>query len=137
MTTKEYLSQAYRIDQRIDSKLEQVLSLRVLLGKATATLTDTPRPATLDPRSMEEVVAKMVDLESEINEDIDTLVDLKQEITRVIKGVENPEHQTLLELRDLCFKRWEDIAVEMGYSPRRLYELHELALGQISFKSPH
>ena len=137
MTTKEYLSQAYRIDQRIDSKLEQVLSLRALLGKATATLTDTPRPATLDPRSMEEVVAKMVDLESEINEDIDTLVDLRQEITRVIKGVENSEHQTLLELRYLCFKRWEDIAVEMGYSPRRLYELHELALGQISFKSPH
>ena len=137
MTTKEYLSQAYRIDQRIDSKLEQVLSLRALLGKATATLTDTPRPATLDPRSMEEIVAKMVDLESEINEDIDTLVDLRQEITRVIKGVENSEHQTLLELRYLCFKRWEDIAVEMGYSPRRLYELHELALEQISFKSPH
>ena len=137
MTTKEYLSQAYRIDQRIDSKLEQVLSLRALLGKATAALTDAPRSATLDPRSMEEVVAKMVDLETEINEDIDTLVDLKQEITRAIKSVENPEHQTLLELRYLCFKRWEDIAIEMGYSPRRLYELHELALGQISFKSPH
>lgn len=137
MTTKEYLSQAYRIDQRIDSKLEQVMSLRELLGKATATLTSTPRPATLDPRSMEEIVAKMVDLENEINEDIDTLVDLKQEITRVIKSVENPEYQTLLEMRYLCFKRWEEIAVEMGYSPRRLYELHELALGQISFKSPH
>ena len=76
MTTKEYLSQAYRIDRRIDSKLEQVMSLRELLGKATATLTSTPRPATLDPRSMEEIVAKMVDLENEINEDIDTLVDL-------------------------------------------------------------
>ena len=128
MTTKEYLSQAYRIDRRIDSKLEQVMSLRELLGKATATLTSTPRPATLDPRSMEEIVAKMVDLENEINEDIDTLVDLKQEITRVIKSVENPEHQTLLEMRYLCFKRWEEIAVEMGYTARHMFRIHDLAL---------
>ncbi len=131
MTTKEYLSQAYRIDQRIDSKLEQVLSLRALLGKATATLTETPRSATLDPRSMEDVVAKMVDLETEINEDIDTLVDLKQEITRVIKGVENPEHQTLLELRYLCFRRWEDIAVELGYTSRHMFRIHDLAVTSV------
>ena len=135
MTTKEYLSQAYRIDQRIDSKLEQVLSLRALLGKATAALTDAPRSATLDPRSMEEVVAKMVDLETEINEDIDTLVDLKQELMRVIKGVENPEHQTLLELRYLCFKRWEDIATELGYTPRHMFRIHDLALASVRLPS--
>ena len=36
MTAKEYLSQAYRIDQRINSKLKQVSSLRELSTKATA-----------------------------------------------------------------------------------------------------
>ena len=131
MTTKEYLSQAYRIDQRIDSKLEQVLSLRALLGKATATLTDAPRSATLDSRSMEEVVAKMVDLETEINEDIDTLVDLKQEITRVVKSVENPEYQTLLEMRYLCFRRWEEIAIELNYSMQHAFRVHERALVEV------
>ena len=29
MTSKEYLGQAYRVDQRINSKIEQVISLRV------------------------------------------------------------------------------------------------------------
>ena len=38
MTAKEYLGQAYRLDQRINSKLEQVLSLRELTTKATATM---------------------------------------------------------------------------------------------------
>lgn len=38
MTVKEYLTQAYRIDQRINSKLEQIASLRGLALKATATL---------------------------------------------------------------------------------------------------
>ena len=137
MDAKEYLSQAYRIDQRINSKLEQVMSLRGLLGKATGTLTGAPRAATPNPHSMEDTICKMVDLENEINADIDVLVDLKKEIMLRIKGVDNPEFQTLLELRYLCFKRWEEIVIAMGYSLRRLYELHNLALEQISLKSPH
>ena len=136
MSTKDYLSQAYRIDQRINSKLAQVMSLRDLLGKATGTLSGAPKAATPNPHSMEDTIAKLVDLENEINEDIDTLVDLKAEIMRRIKRVENTEYQTILELRYLCFKRWEEIAVEMGYSLRRLYELHDCALEEIS-KSPH
>ena len=136
MSTKDYLSQAYRIDQRINSKLAQVMSLRDLLGKATGTLSGAPKAATPNPHSVEDTIAKMVDLENEINEDIDALVDLKAEIMRRIKRVENTEYQTILELRYLCFKRWEEIAVEMGYSLRRLYELHDCALEEIS-KSPH
>ena len=137
MNAKEYLSQAYRIDQRINSKLEQVMSLRALLGKATGTLTGAPKAATPNPHSMEDTICKMVDMENEINADIDMLVDLKTEIMKCIKQIGNPEYQTLLELRYLCFKNWEDISTEMDYSLRRLYELHNLALEQIFFKSPH
>ena len=128
MSTKDYLSQAYRIDQRINSKLAQVMSLRDLLGKATGTLSGAPKAATPNPHSMEDTIAKMVDLENEINEDIDALVDLKSEIMRRIKRVENTEYQTILELRYLCFKRWEEIAVEMNFSLQHLYRLHEKAV---------
>ena len=128
MSTKDYLSQAYRIDQRINSKLAQVMSLRDLLGKATGTLSGAPKAATPNPHSMEDTIAKMVDLEIEINEDIDALVDLKAEIMRRIKRVENTEYQTILELRYLCFKRWEEIAVEMNFSLQHLYRLHEKAV---------
>ena len=43
MTVKEYLGQAYRLDQRINSKLEQVASLNELATKCTSTLTGMPR----------------------------------------------------------------------------------------------
>ena len=128
MTAKEYLSQAYRIDQRINSKLEQITSLRELAKKATSTLTDTPRSPNRGNQSMENVIIKMIDLETEINSDIDTLVDLKREIVTVIKGVESPEHQTLLELRYLCFKSWEQIAVDMGYNSKYIFHIHDSAL---------
>ena len=38
MTAKEYLSQAYRLDKRIDSKIEQLKSLNLLATKCTSTL---------------------------------------------------------------------------------------------------
>lgn len=136
MTNKEYLAQAYRIDQRINSKLEQIISLRDLSTKATSTLSDMPGSPTRNLHSMENIVVKMIDLENEINKDIDTLVDLKREFVSIIKKVDNTEHQTLLELRYLCFKTWEQIAVDMGYDLRYIHKLHNKALEncKINFK---
>jgi hypothetical protein len=128
MTVKNYLGQAYRIDQRINSKLEQIACLRELATKATSTLSDTPRSASRNTHSMENILVKMFALESEINDDIDALVDLKREIVSIIKAIEHPEYQTLLELRYLCFRTWEQIAVDMGYDLRYLHKLHGRAL---------
>ena len=124
MTAKEYL---YRIDQRINSKIEQVASLRELSRKATTTLSDMPK-GTPNPHSKENIILKMMDLENEINEDIDSLVDLKREIVGIIKRVENTEMQSLLEQRYLCFRSWEQIAFEMGYSLQHTFRLHTRAL---------
>ena len=128
MTAKEYLGQAYRLDQRINSKLEQVLSLRDLTTKATATMSDMPGGGSRNVYKMQDIIGKIIDLENEINADIDQLVDLKRDIVTIIKAVENPEYQTLLELRYLCFKTWEQIAVYMGYELRYLHKLHQRAL---------
>ena len=131
MTAKEYLGQAYRLDQRINSKLEQVLSLRNLTTKATVAISDIPGGGSRNVYKMQDIVGKIIDLENEINADIDRLVDLKRDIVAIIKAVENPEYQTLLELRYLCFKTWEQIAVDMQYSTRNIYKLHESAIGAI------
>ena len=128
MTVKEYLGQAYRIDQRINSKLEQVGSLRALAAKATSTISDMPHSGSRDVQSMEGIIVKIIDLENEINADIDILVDLKREIVGIIKAIDNPEYQTLLELRYLCFFSWEKVAVEMDYDLRYLHKLHRKAL---------
>ena len=80
---------------------------------------------------MADAIAKIIDLQAEINNDIDRLVDLKREIVTVIKAVGNTEYQTLLEKRYLCFLTWEQIAVDMGYNVRHLYRIHEEALGEV------
>ncbi len=128
MNTKTYLSQARYLDMRIKSKLQQVDSLNELATTCTSVLTGMPRNPSGSVSHMADAVCKIVDLQADINRDIDTLVDLKKEIMGVIKAVANPEHQTLLEKRYLCFLSWEKIAVDMGYDLRYTHKLHIRAL---------
>ena len=128
MTAKEFLSRAYRIDVRINSKLEQVLSLRNLAEKATSTLSDMPRSSSPNHHRMEDVIIKILELESEINADIKELVDIKREISETLQFVPATEHRTLLELRYICCKTWEEIAAELMYSVRSVHRLHGDAL---------
>lgn len=51
---KEYLSQAFRTDQRIQSKMEQVASLNDLATRATATYSDMPGSETRNLHRMED-----------------------------------------------------------------------------------
>ena len=125
---KEYLGQAYRIDQRINSKIEQVSALNNMATKATSTISDMPGSATRNIHRMEDVIVKIIDLQNEINADIDELVDFKAEVMSVIKSIDNLEYQTLLELRYLCFKPWEQIAIEMGYSINNVFKMHRKAI---------
>ena len=132
MTAKEYLNQAYWLDRRINSKLEQLTSLRAIATKTTSVMGGELVSHSRNVHSMEDVIAKIADMQAEINADIDHLVDLKKEIMQVIKAVQNPEYQTLLELRYLCFRSWEYVAEELGYNVRHVYRLHDEAVEQIT-----
>ena len=131
MTAKEYLSQAYRLDKRIDSKIEQLKSLNLLATKCTSTLSDMPKSQSISNSRLEDTVVKIVDLQEEINMDIDSLVDLKRDIVKTIKSVQNPEYQIILELRYLCFKAWEEIAVQMNCSIDNVFKIRKNALKSV------
>ena len=131
MTAKDYLGQAYRLDQRINSKIDQITSLSDLATKCTSTISDMPKNPSPASSPMADIVCKIIDLQAEINTDIDRLVELKRDIVRTIKSVDNSEYQTLLELRYLCFKTWEQIAVDMGYRVRNVHTLHNEALKKV------
>ena len=131
MMAKEYLNQGFRINERIDSKIEQIGMLRTLAAKTSTTLSDMPGDPNKGKSRTEEMVVKILSLEEEINKDIDRLVDLKQEIMRVIDKVEDPQESLLLNLRYLNFFRWEDIAITMDCSVRNVHKIHSRALEHV------
>ena len=82
MTAKEFLSQAYRLDKKIDWKIQQVESLNNLATKATGTLTGMPRNPSPSTSRLADVVTKIVDLEEVINAEIDSSLILRRRSRR-------------------------------------------------------
>ena len=121
MTAKEYMEQARYLDMQINSKIEQIRNLNELATKATTVYSDMPHSPNRNTSRMEETVVKIIDLESEIDRDIDALVDLKREIQAVINNVEDEKYRILLELRYINQMSWEEIAVHLGYDLRYEY----------------
>ena len=130
-TAKEFLNQGFRINERINSKLEQVAMLRELAVKTSNTLSDMPGNPNKGRSRVEETLTRIYDLEEDINKDIDRLVDLKKQIMDAIESVKDPQESLLLNLRYLNFLTWEEIAFEMGFTVRNVHMLHSKALKNI------
>jgi DNA-directed RNA polymerase specialized sigma24 family protein len=128
MTAKEYLGQAYKLDLRINSKLEQVATLRSLTQKVTASYDHHPVSKTRNASSLENTILRLVQAEEELNASVDSLVDLKMEIARTISFLEDMDHQILLEKRYLSFHSWEEIAKDLQCTIRWVHERHKRAL---------
>ena len=124
----EYLSQARHIDARINSKLEELSSLKALAEKVTTTYQKDMVDGSRDVHKREEIICKIVDLQNEINGDIDQLIDLKLAMRKIIESLPDVENRTVLELRYFRFFKWEDVAVTMGYSVRGVQKIHDRAI---------
>ena len=132
MKAKEYLSQALWLNQRIDNKLEQLERLKAMAMRVTANLTQEKVSGGYNKRSpMENTIVKIMDLEREVNDEIDKLINLKQEILETISLVDDPMAQLLLEMRYINRRTWGEIAEELGYSDRGIHKIHGRALKEI------
>jgi len=126
---KKYLQQAYRINTRINSKIEQIKSLRELAERITAEIERTPKG---NGDGMAGAVDSIVDLQKEVCDEVALLVSVKRDINQIISEVENIDQRTVLELRYLSCLRWEEIAVIMGYSMQRVFQIHKEAINAIN-----
>lgn len=128
MTAKEFLGQAYRLDQRINSKLQQIDSLRGLTQKVTQSYDGEVVSRTRNVTSLEDAIIRLMKAEEELNQQIDQLVDTKIKIGKLIDMVHNESYRLLLEKRYLCFLPWDQIAADMHYSRRWVLNKHERTL---------
>lgn len=132
MKAKEYLNRAYKLENRINSKLHQISTLRAMAKNVSSTISDVPSSGTRNVTRTQDIIIKIVDLENEFNDDIDSLIDIKREIMHAIKAVDNIDCQLLLEMHYLSYHTWEQIAVDLGYCMDNVFKLHRRALDLIS-----
>jgi hypothetical protein len=130
MTAKEYLQQYGDINRSINSKLEERRQLFILATKTTQVLT-TDRVQSTQEIKIEKIVAKIVDLEKEIDEEIDQLVNLRRKILNTIIAIPDYRLRQVLIQRYIHGKKWEQIAVDLNYDYRYVLKLHGYALQEI------
>lgn len=131
MNAKDFLSRAYCLEQRIQSKQEQIAYWRSLASKVTTSYGSEPVSHTRNVTSMQDTVEKILEAERELNRQIDELVDVKLETARVIDQVSNIHCRLVLEKRYLLFQHWEDISADMGYTVRWLQMKNREALDEV------
>lgn len=128
MTAQEYLSRAYRMEQQVESKLQQIEALRSMAESLTSCIGTEPVAHTRNVTSMQDTVNKIIEEEQELNAQIDRLVEIKKEIADTIARVTNVTYRLILEKRHLCFQMWEQIAYDLNYSIRSVQTKYGEAL---------
>ena len=129
MTIRDYLSQAYRLDQRIDSNIREVSTLRKMMGSISSPVlgdrVQTSRPA---EAPFVGSIEKIMLLEEKINAEIDLLVDLKEQIRGVIAAVPDTDERMVLSYRYVHNLTWEQISDELNESVSTVKRRHKSAL---------
>ena len=129
MKVKDYLHQAYRLDHRINSDIEEMTRLREMassvsspvFGEKVQTSRSTDAPFV---RCIEKIMA----LEQQINAEIDTLVDLKEQIRSVIDRVADTDERMVLRYRYVHNYTWEQIGDELNADKSTVRRWHGNAL---------
>ena len=134
MTAKEYLRQAYRLNELIDSRITELERLRDYSTRLTSCSFEGERVSKSHSTEapFARIIEKIVDLEKVINRDIDRYVDLKTEMNAAIDRVSNVDERLLLRYRYLNNYNWDDIAQLLSVSGRTVHRIHSTALYNFS-----
>ncbi len=125
---KEYLEQIKWYDVLIDSKLEELANLNAIVKRITPVMNTTGGGGAGNQDKLGDTIAKIVDLQEEINRDVDMFVDRKREASRLLKKLGNPLHYQILHKRYVLYKSFEQIAADTHYSYRNITHAHGRAL---------
>lgn len=130
MQVREYLNQAYRLNELINSDLLELEELKKYTGNVNSVLSWTGsggQPSDI----VGNIVVKIDELGNKINDEIDRYVDVKKEIRAKIESLSDRDEKLILKKRYINFQTWEKIAVDLNYSYRHVMRLYKRALKKI------
>lgn len=131
MNAKQFLRQAYKLNELIESDKEELENLRSLSESISGDMTQERVQTSTSSDKIVNIIARIVDLENEIHDEIEQLIALKKQIRDVINKLENVNEKLVLKYRYLMFFQWEEICDKMHYSPRQIHRFHDSALENI------
>lgn len=127
MKAKQYLRKIRDLDKEISATLDQIEILHSQVTKTTSVMSDTPKGQG-EQDQLGTSIAKIVDLKKDFGVKLNHFVGLKAKAVIQIDSLEDNRHKLVLTHYYLNQKTWEETAVAMNYSYRRILDLHGQAL---------
>lgn len=138
---KEYLRQVFRIEKHVENLIKERKNILTLLEKCTSTTagyeSDSSTSGTHANNAENNIVnyiSALQDYESKLRTQITEMLIATEKLKQIIENVPKYEHRQILYKRYICFQKWEQIAVDMNYSIRRIYQIHGEALNYITLQ---
>jgi plasmid stabilization system protein ParE len=132
ITAKEYLSQARNIEADINAKLQEAERIRSQAEKITTSFSFGKTLGGEEGSRVENAAIKLVELEKAVLEDVDRLIQAKEEIRATIDQLQDQSQKTILRMRYLLGETWETIAYRSHYSWRNVHYIHKAALAEVA-----
>jgi DNA-directed RNA polymerase specialized sigma subunit len=131
MTPKEYLQQYRDAVRRAAAAQDHLDELRSMATRITPNYSSEGGGTHHTGDKLGAAVARIMDAESRVSDELEMLEATEREVVKTINGVQDGTLSTLLYERYINGKTWEQIAVLMNYTYRRVTQLHGKALNAV------
>ena len=124
---KQRLKSAWVWQKQLEADLQMLQDLRDLAEQITPVYSLAPGGGSSNDK-LGGTVAKMADVKITIQNDIKMLTEALAATRALIKMLDDEKLQLILFKRYLNYQRWEVIAADLGYTWRRIHQMHAEAL---------
>lgn len=131
MNTRQYLKQVNVITRKIENKDEERYKLQQLAKRLSAPVSGERVQTSHNPDAMADTVVKIIELESEINELVLKLLDIQSEVIATIDSLPNQNWVDVLHKQYIESKSLPEIADNMGYSLDYVKHMSQIAVKQV------
>lgn len=134
MTAKEYLRQYEYAVKRIQRLEEEYAAERLLIDTVRSVSDNDGMPhGSGISKPTEDKAIRLADKAMRLVDARRDAIALKQELFDFVNSIDGEEGELLFR-RYIQLELWKDIAVDMGYTERAVYKIHERALRVVEQK---
>lgn len=132
LNAKEYLNRVRFADISINTKNDELYHLKLKSLQVSPQSQGERVQSSGSGGDFTKIIDKIVLLQAKINEEVDQLVELKEQARTLIHMLTDERYKTVLTEYYLNHKTWEQVADCMNYDLRWVYRIHGKALKEFS-----
>ena len=129
MGIKHQLKQIRLIDLEVKTKMEELDRLNNSFLKSPSLKEINVHESKAGLK--DDAYVKIINLSDYIDETVDKLVDLKYQLIQAIEQLDDSRERTIIWMKYISSKSWDEIAEELQISKTTLFILHDEAIKKI------